>query len=74
MVEKQFQTNKFTFFMKGIPKCWRSHRESTFVNIQLSSRNKKLFGNGLSKGSKNIVINNDALWVHYRLQVYGMSS
>ena len=46
----------FSFFTKGvysfrrfnrnkelIPKFWRSHRESTFANIQLSFRNKKLF-------------------------------
>ena len=49
----------FSFFTKGvysfrrftrnrdlIPNCWRSHRESTFANIQLTFRNKKLFGNG----------------------------
>ena len=56
VVEKQFQTNKFSLFItKGvyifkrfnrnrelIPQCWRSHRESAFASF----RNKMLFGNG----------------------------
>ena len=29
--------------MELIPNCWRSHRESSFANIQLSFRNK-MFG------------------------------
>ena len=53
MVKKQFQTNMFSFLMKGvysfrrfncnmelIPNCWHSHRESMFANIQLSCKNK----------------------------------
>jgi len=28
-----------------IPDFWRSYRESTFPNIELSFRNKTLFGN-----------------------------
>ena len=49
MVEKQFQINRFYFLRKvfnhtkeSISNCWRSHRESTFANIQLRFRNKKL--------------------------------
>ena len=62
---------RFNINREFIPNCWHSCRESMFANMQLSSRNKKFFGNGLSKGSNNIVINKDALWVYYGLQVYG---
>ena len=58
---------KYVFFTKGdysfrifkrirelIRDCWRSHRESTFVNIQLSFRGNNLFVNGLPKGPRDI--------------------
>ena len=61
MVEKQFQANTFSVLLRKvsivsedlivIPNCWRSHRESKFVNIQLRFRNKTLFG---TKGPSDI--------------------
>ena len=62
MVEEQFQTNMFSVFFyerfnrnrELIPNCWRSHRESTFANIQFSFRNKRLLGNRCSKSPRDV--------------------
>ena len=37
---------RFNLNRELIPNCWGGYRENTFANIQLSFRNKKLFGNG----------------------------
>ena len=46
---KRFNRNR-----ELILNCWRSHRESTFSNIQLGFRKKMLFGNGSVKGRRYI--------------------
>ena len=56
MVEKQFQTNAFSFFLRKVAivskdlivigSCFQVVGESTFANAERSFKNKTLFANG----------------------------
>ena len=41
-----YSFRRFNCKRELIPGCWPSYRESMSVDIEFSSRNKKLFGNG----------------------------
>ena len=45
LIEGVYSFKSFIHNRELIPNCRCSHRESTFANIQLSLRNKMLFGN-----------------------------
>ena len=54
LTKSVYSFRRFNCNRELITTCWRSHRESRFANIQPRFTNKLLFGNGCSKGSKNI--------------------
>ena len=41
-----YSFERFNCNRKLIPDCWCTYRESTFAYVELSFRNKTLFGNG----------------------------